>query len=167
MWTRVVNSWPALPLCLWNWTCLLCELWRCHLLFFFLEAEIFFSFPYHWEWTPALLTENWWRKELLPVQLLHGGVLCHSLVCIRPWWSNLGLSARWFCSSIKDSLHLSVCGSQPSHLADQGKAQQLTGALGQKLLEPEAVESSPPAHPAKERCMHCPSAFWTTYAPRS
>lgn len=41
-------------------------------------------------------------------------------------------------------------GSQHSHLADQGQVQQLTNGLGQKLLEPEAVESSPPAQPAKE-----------------
>lgn len=41
-------------------------------------------------------------------------------------------------------------GSQPSRLADQGQAQRLTDALGQKLLEPEAVESPPPAQPAKE-----------------
>lgn len=119
----------------------------------FFRSRNLFSFPYHWEWTPALLTENWWRTELLAsAQLLHsGGVVCHSLVCIRPRWSNSGLLAHWFCSSSYKILSVFLfVGSQPSHLADQGQAQQLTDGLGQKLLEPEAVESPPPAQPAKE-----------------
>ncbi|KYO42178.1 hypothetical protein Y1Q_0002803 [Alligator mississippiensis] len=58
-------------------------------------------------------------------------------------------------SHYRTALHYGIRLSRP---ADQGNS-AANRRMQPKIVEPEAVESSPPAQHAKSKRLHCPSAF--------